>query len=57
MGDLETERLTLRAYGADDIDLLLFQGPATLSGHGKAVLGWALILLGPLAAWRKRITK
>ncbi len=39
------------------VDLLLFRGPATLAGHGQAVLGWALILLGPLAAWRKRITK
>ena len=39
------------------VDLLLFRGPATLAGHGQAVLGWALLGLGPLAAWRKRITK
>ncbi len=40
------------------IDLLLFRGPTTLSGHAKGVLGWQLIILGPLAwalsASRKR---
>ncbi len=32
------------------IDLLLFIGPATLAGHAKGVLGWTLLILGPLAA-------
>ncbi len=31
------------------IDLLLFSGPATLAGHAKGVLGWALCILGPLS--------
>ncbi|MBC8240183.1 MAG: hypothetical protein H8E30_06875 [Alphaproteobacteria bacterium] len=31
------------------IDLLLFRGPATLAAHGMGMLGWMLIILGPLA--------
>ena len=31
------------------IELLLFSGPATLAGHAKGVLGWTLVILGPLA--------
>ncbi len=33
------------------IELLSFSGPATLAGHAKGVLGWALILLG---LWPRR---
>ena len=39
------------------IDRLLFRGPATLSNHAKGALGWALVLLGPLAFTGKKITK
>jgi len=31
------------------INLLLFQGPATLAAHAMGVLGWTLVSLGPLA--------
>lgn len=36
------------------IDLLLFQGTATLADHAKGIFGW--LLLG-LATWRRRFTE